>query len=496
MACFSQYLPGMSRFRLSSRLAVVLALAAALLAGPVAAQDTGGPETAGRVGSLFGDRAGLLLPDLAPTAENPAPVATAPKRFFPAAGEVVLLEVLPWAFNRYVTKESFAYISSATIKANFRTGFKYDRDDFVVNQSSHPFHGGLFFDSARSNGYGYWESGLFALTGSLIWECCMENTAPSINDLVNTTLGGMVRGEVAHRMSVLILDNTATGADRVWREAAAAVINPVGAFNRLLRGEMTHSRPNPEDRFPSGFGLSVDGGYRRIAGSGERQDQGFVSLSALYGNPFAGDIRHPFDTFWVGLDINAPRGTFFSRIEERGILKAWELTETDSAARHIFGFSQEYEYLNNKSQIFGAQMFGAGVLSRYQVGKGLAVLTDFSAIAFPLAGIKTKDFQNPQSGYDYAPGGGLRAEGRLYVGTREVLGAGYGIAWATTANGASNSNTLQFFRATARLPLPAPVSVGAAYAWYARKTTYTGFSEPKRTQNEGRVFVNWVFPSR
>jgi hypothetical protein len=82
------------------------------------------------------------------------------------------------------------------------------------------------------------------------------------------------------------------------------------------------------------------------------------------------------------------------------------------------------------------------------------------------------------------------------VGTREVLGAGYGIAWATTANGNSNSNTLQFFRATARLPLPAPVSVGAAYAWYARKTTYTGFSEPKKTQNEGRVFVNFVFPSR
>ena len=430
--------------------------------------------------------------------ENPPPVATAPKRFLPAAGEVLMLEVLPWAFDRYVNKEPFSYISFDTIKQNFKTGFKYDRDHFRVNQSSHPFHGGLYFDAARSNGYGYWESGLFAMTGSLIWEYCMENDPPSINDLVNTTLGGMVRGEVAHRMSVLILDNTATGTNRLWREVAAAVINPVGALNRLLRGEMTRDFPNPEDRFPHGFGLSADGGYRRTSGGGEPLDQGFLSISALYGNPFAGDLHNPFDTFWIGLDINWPKGVFVSRIEERGLLKGWDLTDASSPVRHILGFSQEYEYLNNKSQVFGAQMFGAGFLSRYQFRPGLMAVTDVSAIVFPLAGIQTTNFENPQTGrnYDYAPGGGLRAEGRIYVGAREILGAGYGVVWASTANGTSRTNTLQFFRAVARVPLRGPISAGAAYAWYSRKTTYTGFVEPRRTQNEARVFVNWVFPHR
>ena len=186
------------------------------------------------------------------------------KRFWPAAGEVVLLEVVPWAFDRYVLKEDFAYISFDTIKQNFKTGFKYDSDHFLTNQSSHPYHGGLFFTAARSNGYGYWESGLFALAGSLMWECCMENTAPSINDLVNTTLGGMTRGEVAHRLSIVVLDNTATGADRVWREIVATLLNPVGAFNRLVRGEMFSQGANPPDRFPR------DSAFRRtsaIAGS-------------------------------------------------------------------------------------------------------------------------------------------------------------------------------------------------------------------------------------
>jgi hypothetical protein len=179
-------------------------------------------------------------------------------------------------------------------------------------------------------------------------------------------------------------------------------------------------------------------------------------------------------------------------------LKGWELTDSSSPARHIFGFSQEYEYLNNKSQVFGAQMFGAGFLSRYQLRPGLIAVTDLSAIVFPLAGIQTTDFENPQTGrnYDYAPGGGLRAEGRIYAGGREILGGGYGVVWARTTNGASDTNTLQFFRAVVRLPLAGSVSAGAAYAWYSRKTTYTGFFEARKTQNEGRAFVNWVFPHR
>lgn len=418
------------------------------------------------------------------------------KRFLAAAGEVVLLEVGPWAFDRYVTREDFAFISTRTVRNNFRTGFQYDSDTFSVNQSSHPYHGSLFFDSARSNGYGYWESGAFALTGSLIWECCMENTAPSINDLVNTTLGGMVRGEVAHRMSAMVLDNTSTGASRVFREIGAAILNPIGSLNRLLRGETGREFENPPDRFPSAVVLSADLGYRHVGGGAARPDQATLSLSLLYGNPFEGDLSRPFDSFYLGIDLNAPGGVLASRIEERGVLKGWELTDRDDKVRHIFGFTQEYEYLNNESQVFGAQMFGAGLLSRYTLGKYLTGLTDASVIAIPLAGIKTTDFANPETGrnYDYAPGGGARVAARAYLGGREVLAAGYGVAWTRTVNGVSRNNTLQFFRTTARVPIAGPVGAGAAYYWYSRKTIYPGFFEPRRTQNEWRAFLNAVFP--
>ena len=406
-------------------------------------------------------RRGLFGRTGAGIAHEAAPEPVRPpgrRRFFTAATEVALLEVIPWAFDRYVGRYDFAFISTETVRENFQRGFGYDRDTFDVNQSSHPYHGSLFFNAARENGYSFWESGAFTLAGSLIWECCMENTRPSTNDLVNTTLGGMTRGEVAHRLSAMILDNQATGRNRLFREIAAGDHESGRAAEPAPARRGVQEFPNPADRFPSLVVLSADLGYRHFTGDAAHPDQGIASLSLLYGDPFAGDLKRPFDSFYVGIDASSPGGVLFTRIEERGILKGWELTERTDRVRHIFGFAQEYEYLNNASQVFGAQIFSAGLISKYDIRPGVFALTDASVMVFPLAGIRTTDFENPETGrhYDYAPGGGARVAGRLYLGAREIVALGYGVAWAHTVNGFSTNNTLQFFRGVARVPIFGP----------------------------------------
>ncbi len=455
-------------------------------------------EVTGGVSYRFGGPRIWDLPD-APASPTSSAVLASPtrrpvprERFFAAAGEILLVEFVPWAWSRYVVEEDFAFISAATVKENFKAGFGFDADSFDMNQSMHPLHGSLYFNAARSNGYSYWESGAFTLAGSFGWEFFMENTQPSINDLVNTTLGGMSRGEMAHRIAGMLRDNRATGFTRFWRELSGAIVDPMGGFNRLLHGEMTTSYPNPDERFPSRFNVVGDLGYRHITDDADSPNQALISLSAIYGDPFAGEIRKPFDSFWLEADV-ASAGSGITRVEGRGILRGWELGETTSRMRHIFGFFQEYEYFNNESQVFAAQIFSAGLLSRYTVATDLHLRTDLTAIAFPLAAIETTDYLNPETGrtYDFAPGGGLRLAGRLYRKEREILRIGYGLAYAHTANGSSSSNVLQFFRATARLPLGKSLGMGAGYSWYSRRTTYSGFQEAPGTQSEVRLFASF-----
>ena len=183
---------------------------------------------------------------------------------------------MPWAFNRYVSQAEFAYISVDTFRANVTAGFGYDRDSFKTDQASHPFHGSLFFNSARSNGYNFWESGIFAAAGSFVWELALEREPPAINDLVNTTLGGMSRGEVLHRLATMLRDNTATGSGRFWRELGAGVMDPAGFLTRLTRGELNGTGPNPDDRLPGAFRLDGDLGYRHVGGGASNPDQGLA----------------------------------------------------------------------------------------------------------------------------------------------------------------------------------------------------------------------------
>jgi len=420
---------------------------------------------------------------------SPSRKPIAPERFFTAVSELALIELLPWTWDRYGAKEDWAFISTASVKENFRSGFGYDRDAFNMNQAAHPFPGNLYFNAARSNGYSYWESGAFALSGSFLWECCMENTQPAVNDLVNTTFGGMALGEMAHRLGVMLRDNTATGFRRFVRELSGAVVDPVGGATRLAHGDLARAYPNPDERFPSRFSVVADVGYRHVGAGAADPNQAFLSLSTVYGDAFAGEIRKPFDTFWLEVDVAS---TGLARVEARGILKGWELGEQTGRFRHVFGVFQEYEYFNNEAQVFAAQIFSAGLLSRYSLRKGLYVSTSATVIAFPLAGIRTTDFLNPETGrsYDFAPGAGFRLDARLYRKEWEIVRLGYGVAFAHTANGSSSSNTLQFFRASAHLPLSRSLGVGAGYSWYSRRTTYNGFEEAPKTQSEWRAFAS------
>lgn len=143
------------------------------------------------------------------------------KNFFRAAGEVFGMNMGLWAFDRYVLKGHYAYISFETIKENFKHGFEWDNDHLNTNMFAHPYNGSLFFNAGRSNGFNFWQSELFAIGGSAMWELFMEREYPSTNDIIATPIGGAALGEVFYRISDMILDERTTGGKRFGREVAS-----------------------------------------------------------------------------------------------------------------------------------------------------------------------------------------------------------------------------------------------------------------------------------
>ena len=160
------------------------------------------------------------------------PVINTKKNFWRATAEWTLVQLLPWASNYYIRKADFARISLNTIGNNFTTT-EWDDNNFFNNQFSHPYQGSLYFNSFRSNGYSFWESTPAVLAGSFIWETMLEKNPPSPNDVINTSFGGIIFGEMTNRLSKVILRRKA-GKKKGLSEPAAFVINPMQGLSRLM----------------------------------------------------------------------------------------------------------------------------------------------------------------------------------------------------------------------------------------------------------------------
>jgi len=156
-----------------------------------------------------------------------------------AFGEVILINYVVNRVNTLRPDGDFAHVNWDSWKRNIERGFEWDWNNFGTNWISHPYHGGTYFNAARSLGMNFWESSPYAATGSLIWEFLGETHPASANDFICTTLGGMFLGESFHRITENILDDRTTGINRVWREGVTLFLDPLKFFNRALTGRLT-----------------------------------------------------------------------------------------------------------------------------------------------------------------------------------------------------------------------------------------------------------------
>ena len=156
----------------------------------------------GRVGPLASDT-GRTLPG-EPTQEEWKDPWGQPRNIGLATGALLLSNFVPWLVHELPPGQSENRISQLSVRSwwrNLETGWQWDDNAVQWNFFAHPAQGSLYFNAARSNGYGYWTGLLFAALGSFQWECCGETHYMSLNDWITTSIGGAAVGETMYRLS-------------------------------------------------------------------------------------------------------------------------------------------------------------------------------------------------------------------------------------------------------------------------------------------------------
>ena len=406
------------------------------------------------------------------------------RHFWIAAGELAMVQFIPWALAKWGTtwdnpEDNWANVNTDTWWRNISYGWEYDGDAFLTNYFAHPYHGSLFYNVGRSNGYTFWESTAWAAAGSGLWEYFGETFRPAFNDWINTTVNGIALGEILHKLSIVVTDNTATGSRRVWLEIGGALINPVRGFNRLISGETARVYPNPEDRKPDDFIFKFDVGVRRIDEKGDGaefatkgQQEGILAIDFLYGNIMKDDLMKPFSSFSLSAAIGT-RGSALTRLQARGNLFGWEL-KNNRSVQHRFVSTLDYNYWSNPGFIYGGTSTVQQIISRFSIGEKTNIVTNAGA-EFILMGATPTDYFEDVEGrnYDFGPGVGINLGASVRGDVWNIVRLRYTSKWIwTQSEPADSKHHLHFIFLDGGYPITDYIFFGIGAGVYWRNSAY------------------------
>jgi hypothetical protein len=459
-------------------------LGAALVAHALRAQAAPGTE------QLFAniDSAGEFSG--AASLPNPAPVPpSVSPRFWGATLDVITINGLTNLINR-LSGEEFAAISPESWARNLADGATWDDNGLSVNHFGHPYHGAAYFNAARANGFGFWGAAPFALAGSLMWEYLGETHRPSTNDILSTTLGGIILGEAVQRLTIGLVDDQARGLSRLMRESALMLFNPGLGVHRLTRGETFRHRDGaPARRTP--VRLRTDVGVRRVASAGGVEavtaGQPVLSLRWQAGNLYDPPRQGAFESFELRGEVSGYGTAPMSAL----VVQAPMAVHARGAEAHRWARYVGTRYLYQLRP--GLQRSEAEVL----VGLGHRAASgpwtadaQVSAGALPLAAISSSYLRAGARGrpYDYAMGANLRLALAVQHDRRDLARVEYDATQLWVLDGAALTHTLHALAGELRVPLTGAVSIGADAHLLIQHAAYT---DGDRT--EGRASAVGLF---
>ncbi len=405
-----------------------------------------------------------------------------------------------------VRGEETARVSLSSWGSNIKSGFEWDDDPFGVNQFGHPYQGSNYFNAGRAHGMTFWESSALTAVGAASWELFGETNKPSMNDLINTTLGGIALGEMFYRTAWLVRDPSVTGRTRWLREIAATVLDPVTSATRFISRDASRVSEKPDSLIPSSHGVSGSAGAL-WQGSNVQQIEAhgltFVDVDLSYGDLTTGRSRTPYDAFLV--HFRAGGGRPISEARVRGRL----LGQTLGNKRAQLTIAQTYDYVSSAAYQLGAQGVELASASSLSPLPGVSVV--FGAWGGLLAlgavdAVRPETLENlpaseaglsseaARKDYDIGPGTSFGGTARVFVRTHPLAGVTYQ-GYQILAVGPGRNHVLQRVQIDLRLPLRGRLDLGTAAEFFYRKTYFPDGGARRERLWQFRVYLGWSTPS-
>ncbi len=415
--------------------------------------------------------------------------------------ESVGLNLALGAFN-YLMGSEFAKIGFSTIKHNHEIGWTTDAGAFLTNMFAHPFHGSIYYNLARSSGYNYWTSLGVGAIGSWQWEFFMENEPPAFNDWIMTSYGGSMLGEMFYRFSNLIIDESATGSERFWRELGAGIFNTGRLFNRLIDGRtsrVTNEKLYEKQLFLGELAL---GGNNVADGTNFENGQKnmMFSIDLAYGKLF--DRRStfkPFDYFRFNFALNF--GGVQPLIGEFRINNTFygKATGQHDGGRFIWGIFGHYDFVSNNVYEVGGVSTSLGIGYRTPPRKSVQFIGLLHAGIILMGGANSDyseeykvSFLDSARTYNMGPGAMTKLEAFLRF-PFGALSVAYSFWWIHTWDGAPGDEYIGMLAPKLRIHIYKRWFVGLEYLLYHRVGAYDDFPDRDLRNNEQRVFIGYSF---
>ncbi len=158
------------------------------------------------------------------------------RRFWLTMGEVLALNAAGEAayyMDIKSNRDDWEYpLTWNGFKQKVSDGWKFDNNNFSTNCIGHIYSGNFYFNAARTNGYSFLESVVFAVGGSLFWEYAGEiREQVSLNDLVFTGIGGSLFGEALYQSALFVEHSFRKG---LIRDVVVFLLDPMLVINREL----------------------------------------------------------------------------------------------------------------------------------------------------------------------------------------------------------------------------------------------------------------------